>query len=305
MARLLDEALEREEGLRPGKERFRNLLLRRFYERYQRRLGSSAFLGFDDLEAALRRGGFLTRFLDAALRLPKPDAVVRRLLTSPAALAEHAEGILERREQRLLLRDRPRRAAELAWSVHDLPLLDEARSLRRRAAAAVRARDRRRGAGSLTAAAPQRGTARGARPDDPRRHRPGHGAGSLPRVERGRDPPTRRGSAGRGAATRVPRPGRDHGSGAAAPGRDRARRGAARRLPDGGGSAEARAGRGGRAARRRAPRGGRGRGRGARRADRRRRRSPRTRRTPTRSTRRRSRCSRREPRRASSSTTSS
>ena len=54
---------------------------------------------------------------------------MRRLLTSPAALAEHAEGIFEQREQRLLHRDRPRRAAELAWSVHDLPLLDEARSL--------------------------------------------------------------------------------------------------------------------------------------------------------------------------------
>ena len=112
VARLLDEALEREEGLRPGKERFRNLLLRRFYERYQRRLGSSAFLGFDDLEAALRRGGFLTRFLDGVLKLPKPDAVVRRLLTSPTALAEHADGILEPAEQRLLLRDRPRRAAD-------------------------------------------------------------------------------------------------------------------------------------------------------------------------------------------------
>ncbi len=129
VAGLLDEALAREEGLRPAKERFRNLLLRRFYDRYQRRLGSSAFLGFDDVEAALRRGGFLTRFLDGVLRLPKPDAVVRRLLTSPAALAEHAEGILDRAEQRLLLRDRPRRAADLEWSVHDLPLLDEARAL--------------------------------------------------------------------------------------------------------------------------------------------------------------------------------
>jgi DNA helicase IV len=32
-------------------------------------------------------------------------------------------------EQRLLLRDRPRRAADLQWSEHDLPLLDVARTL--------------------------------------------------------------------------------------------------------------------------------------------------------------------------------
>jgi DNA helicase IV len=36
---------------------------------------------------------------------------------------------LEAREQKLLLRDRPRRAADLVWSVHDLPLLDVARTL--------------------------------------------------------------------------------------------------------------------------------------------------------------------------------
>jgi DNA helicase IV len=129
VARLLDEAAATVDGLLPAKDRFRTLLLKRFYERYQRRLGSSAFLGFDDVEAALRRGGALTRFLDAVLRVPKPDAVVRRLLTSPAALAAHADGLLEPPEQRLLLRDRPRRVAELEWSVHDLPLLDEARAL--------------------------------------------------------------------------------------------------------------------------------------------------------------------------------
>ena len=127
--RLLDEALAGQAGLLPAKERFRTLLLRRFYERYTRRLGGSAFLGFDDLEAALRRGGFLTRYLDGVLRAPKPEQVVRRLLTSPAALARHADGIPEPSERRLLLRDRPRRAVDHAWSVHDLPLLDEARAI--------------------------------------------------------------------------------------------------------------------------------------------------------------------------------
>jgi DNA helicase IV len=63
------------------------------------------------------------------LKLPKPDQVVRRLLTSATYLADHAAGILDDAERRLLLRDRPRRAADRAWSVHDLPLLDEARNL--------------------------------------------------------------------------------------------------------------------------------------------------------------------------------
>jgi DNA helicase IV len=37
--------------------------------------------------------------------------------------------VLDRGEQRLLLRGRPRRASELRWSAHDLPLLDVARTL--------------------------------------------------------------------------------------------------------------------------------------------------------------------------------
>ncbi|HSC90678.1 MAG TPA: AAA family ATPase [Gaiellaceae bacterium] len=129
VAALLEEALASADGLQPAKERFRSLLLRRFYARYARRLGGEAYLGFDELEAVLRRGGFLTRYLDRVLRLPKPDALVRRLLTSPTALADAGEGVLEPAELRLLLQDRPRRAAELEWSVHDLPLLDEARAL--------------------------------------------------------------------------------------------------------------------------------------------------------------------------------
>jgi DNA helicase IV len=104
-------------------------LLRRFYERYGELLGPRALRSFDDLERALRRNGFLTKYLDRVLPLPRPEKVVARLLTSPSALAEAAEGVLDRDEQRLLLRDRPRRVSELQWSDHDLPLLDVARTL--------------------------------------------------------------------------------------------------------------------------------------------------------------------------------
>src|SRR5207253_4472720 len=73
--------------------------------------------------------GFLTKYLDRVLGLPRADKLVARLLCSPAALAEAAGGILDDAEQKLLLRDRPKRAADLRWSQHDLPLLDVARTL--------------------------------------------------------------------------------------------------------------------------------------------------------------------------------
>ena len=126
---LLEEALEAGLALTQARDRFRMGLLRRFYERYGELLGPLALRSFDDVEQALKRNGFLTKFLDRVLGLPRPDKLVARLLTSPASLAEAAAGILDRDEQRLLLRDRPRRASELGWSEHDLPLLDVARTL--------------------------------------------------------------------------------------------------------------------------------------------------------------------------------
>src|SRR4029077_13878925 len=100
-----------------------------FYERYGELLGPRALRSFDELEGALRRGGFLTRWLDRGLPLPQPEKLVWRLLTSPAALEAASEGVLDADERKLLLRDRPRRMSELRWSDQDVPLLDEARAL--------------------------------------------------------------------------------------------------------------------------------------------------------------------------------
>jgi DNA helicase IV len=129
VAALLDEALAAGDALGRARERFRMGVLRRFYERYGELLGPRALRSFDELERGLRRGGFLTRWLERVLPLPRAEKLVARLLTSPAALAEAAEGVLDPAERRLLLRDRPRRASELRWSEHDPPLLDEARAL--------------------------------------------------------------------------------------------------------------------------------------------------------------------------------
>src|SRR5579859_248887 len=129
VADMLEEALEAGDPVGLARERFRMAVLRRFYDRYGELFGPQAFRSFDDLERGLRQGGFLARWLDRVLPLPQPEKLVARLLTSPAALEAASEHVLEPDERKLLLRDRPRRAADLVWSDHDVPLLDEARAL--------------------------------------------------------------------------------------------------------------------------------------------------------------------------------
>jgi DNA helicase IV len=124
VAGLLEEGRAETASHAAGRERLRNKLARAFYEQYTSRLGISAYLSFEDIESALRRGGFMNRTLDALWPRPKPEQLVRRLLTGPDELAAAAEGILEEDEQRLLQSGRGK-----GWSEADLPLLDEARAL--------------------------------------------------------------------------------------------------------------------------------------------------------------------------------
>jgi DNA helicase IV len=102
--RELLEAVEPPYGL--TKERLRIELLRRFYQDYAAKLGDGAYRAGDEIERALARKGFLAKYLDRALPLPKPETVVRSVLAAE----------LHGRQPR-------------GWSVHDLPLLDEARAL--------------------------------------------------------------------------------------------------------------------------------------------------------------------------------
>jgi DNA helicase IV len=129
VATLLEEALEVGDPLGLARERFRMAVLRRFYERYGELFGPRALRSFDELEGALRGGGFLTRWLDRVLPLPQPKKLVSRLLTSPAALEAASADVLDGDERKLLLRDRPRRMSDLRWSDQDVPLLDEAQAL--------------------------------------------------------------------------------------------------------------------------------------------------------------------------------
>jgi DNA helicase IV len=129
VAAFLEEEVVPDVPLAVARERFRMAVLRRFYERFGEKLGPLALRSFDELERALKQKGFLAKWLDRVFAIPRADRLVARLLTSPAALGEAAAEILDAREQNLLLRDRPKRAADLRWSEHDLPLLDVARTL--------------------------------------------------------------------------------------------------------------------------------------------------------------------------------
>jgi DNA helicase IV len=107
-----------------GRERLRMKLVRAFYE-YTARLGIEAYRSFDDVAAALRSGGYLSRTLGELWPRQKAEQLVRRLLTSADELADAADGVLDEDEQRLLRAGSRGRG----WSDADLALLDEARAL--------------------------------------------------------------------------------------------------------------------------------------------------------------------------------
>jgi DNA helicase IV len=123
VAELVAQAREELGTTSAARERFRMSLLRRFYEEYGRIHGAGAWRSFEEVERALRARGYLDRVLKAAWPVVSPDRLVRRLLTSRAALSAAADGILDDGEQRLL-----RRRGE-GWSDGDVPLVDEARTL--------------------------------------------------------------------------------------------------------------------------------------------------------------------------------
>jgi DNA helicase IV len=121
--RLLEEIREHYGATAAARERFRMAIVRSFYGEYGRLLQGAAVRDGEEIEKALKSQGYLNRILDSAWPAVTPGKLVRSLFTTPAFLAEAADGILDEREQRLL------RRRSAGWSDADVALLDEAHAL--------------------------------------------------------------------------------------------------------------------------------------------------------------------------------
>ncbi len=120
---LLDEVREEHGTTAAARERFRMGLVRRFYAAYGQTLGGGAIRDGEEIEKALRAGGYLNHVVEQAWPAVSPEKLVRALYTTPAFLAEAADGLLSADEQRFL------RRRGSGWSDADVPLLDEAHAL--------------------------------------------------------------------------------------------------------------------------------------------------------------------------------
>jgi DNA helicase IV len=121
--RLLEEIRELHGTTAAARERFRMGIVRSFYAEYGRILQGGAIRDGEEVEKALKANGYLKHVLELAWPAVTPEKLVRTLFTTPAFLADAAEGILDEGEQTLLRR----RGA--GWSEWDVPLLDEAHAL--------------------------------------------------------------------------------------------------------------------------------------------------------------------------------
>jgi DNA helicase IV len=118
---LVDDARRRDAPFATQRERFRQSLVRRAYDRYTG--GVAIELDEHDFGVALLADAESRRAIDSCWRSVSPVGLVRSLLTQRAFLARAATGVLSDDEQRAILR--PRAAAD-AWTAADLPLIDEA-----------------------------------------------------------------------------------------------------------------------------------------------------------------------------------
>jgi DNA helicase IV len=121
---IVDDARRRDAPFATQRERFRQSIVRRAYDRYTR--GVAIELDERDFGIALLADPESRKAIDGCWRSVGPVALVRSLLTQRAFLARAAAGILSDDEQWMLLR--PKAKSGDPWTADDLPLLDEAES---------------------------------------------------------------------------------------------------------------------------------------------------------------------------------
>jgi DNA helicase IV len=118
---LVDGARRRAMPFTTQRERFRHALTRRAYDAYTG--GVALALDEQEFSAALLADPANRKAIDSCWRSVNGVALVRSLLSQPAALERAAGGILTADEQQLLRRPR---AHASRWTAADLALLDEA-----------------------------------------------------------------------------------------------------------------------------------------------------------------------------------
>ncbi len=118
---LVGAARGRDAPFATQRERFRQSLVRRAYNRYTG--GVALELDEHDFGVALLADPESRKAIDSCWRSVSPVGLVRALLTQRAFLSRAASGVLSDDEQRSILR--PRAAAD-AWTAGDLALIDEA-----------------------------------------------------------------------------------------------------------------------------------------------------------------------------------
>ena len=114
---------------RPGPYKAGRLALRaRLVSEARALFRSSARLGADEawFEGELTSSEEFSALMDTLWPTVSPTALVRELLSSRSQLQRHTAGLLSHSEWEMLLRARQVRSSPTAWSVDDLPLLDEA-----------------------------------------------------------------------------------------------------------------------------------------------------------------------------------
>lgn len=119
---------QRERGIRYGTARAQ--LAQRFARAVLVKMEQAGHVTDDRVQDALASTRAVKQYVDAVWPAVDPARLVHRLLADPQALADAADGILDREEQATLLWDKPSRAATSArWSLADAVLVDEAADL--------------------------------------------------------------------------------------------------------------------------------------------------------------------------------